>query len=466
MLRLASVLLFASSTWAAEPVVIKLNGQSFRPTVIPVFGSVDEPAEGDLIELPDIRVAPDRDDYHHFHFPLGTERTLELQTDAKSPNLLFRVGPDGKRAVFGARVGPVDKLGVVNPLSDLTPEQIRGLRGIELHGGSFPDVIGERLKHVDPARVCIAVVRDQLSRVDEMPVLPKGLHHLRLVEGGGRLSDLSCVADQRALRSLFIKVWKRSFDAGTLALDGELRRFDLKADGIKNPGGLAKSTKMRHLSILDVGDLNDVGFLASMPELRTLHLFDTKVADLSPIEKLNSLVEVNTDCSRVAKLPRAALPALRRFSSFGGYLPDEEADAFARLNPKCRMTWSHARILQEATKGATRLRVTVSRARKPGVTETPIDTTDKAKIAALVASLRFDEKSSNLTFYLDVRTSVRLEFFCGKERVADVSSLDGRMSILEWVAGWPGQVPVASLDEFHRRLADLGYADPQRAPRK
>jgi len=327
---------------------------------------------------------------------------------------------------------------LVDPLAALSDEEIRGLWGIRLDHWS--DVVAEKLKHVDPERVCITLTQETAVQPGRrIPPLPAGIRYLkiRVTSSNEVFTDFSSLQSCRDLRSFaYGAAGREPFDVSGLKEASQLEHLDLSGEALVNSATLAKFQNLRRLNLGWCRQLKDISFAGDLGRLEALAISHTKVADLTPLGGVERLEYVDTDMSPVSQLPVQPLAALRTLRVLSTALSDESVEGFRRENTACAVLHRWGETLKGALADATRLRV-----RSGGTCHRDIknektlyETKDKATIKEMVDGIAIDEAESG--FHCMCCGEPSLEFYQGEKLMITSGFHHGQS--LRWVDGWPG----------------------------
>lgn len=454
-----------------------LNGRRINPPLSPVDGEPDAIDPADLIEVAGVLLT------------VGRERELRFSASGSHPYQLFSEPPGGSRELVAARVayevdeellerewrefraarggkgrGAVEALlrwretspRLVNPLSDLTDDGIRRLRGVRLD--YWDDAITEQLQKIDPRNTCVTIAVHHQHR-HSLPELPSGLRYLRIEVGCSpgvesyrpllwqrdlayfRLHTCSDPFDVTALENCHgLKHvsfdWAVLMNPHVLTTRAELRHLEIP--GCEEVSGLAGALgTLRHLRRLNLeycGDLPEVSWVAGLSRLRELRLDRTAVRDLTPIGGLKHIESVSANASPVGKLGAMPIPSLRELKVMSTRLGDAEVSAFSRSNPQCRVYHRWTEVLQWAISKTDRVHVrTGSEYIGREEPETLFDERDADRARELVASLCVEDDPDPDS---PGGANLSMEFYEAGRLLATVGLSQGKKVL--WQDGWPG----------------------------
>jgi hypothetical protein len=431
----------AAAASAAEPApgyTFKLDGRAITPTIVSLHGTPDRPHPGDLVEV------------DGYWLTLGTETTQEFRTTPRETGLLLAVLPGGRTEAVGARVGRTfkgDERVTIDPLKELSPDELARLRGVTL--GDWPDGIGDRLRHLDPARACVTISGDTArGKEGALPPLPAGLRYLRVDENTnvGGIQDYSRLLGLKELRFLSIRSMTGPVDCAALRNAGKLEYLQLHAWKAVNFDRLEALAALRHLDLAYNEHLRAIPFARAMTGLRSLDVSRTGVADLRPLDGLKELAAVRASRSPVRALP-ARVPALRSLEVMSTRLADADAAAFAGAHPACRVLFRWDRALADALTGVDRVRVRTGGTchRRPEAEKTLFEEKDAARVGALVGAIQVDEAGSG--FHCGCCGEPSIEFYQGGTLLLTLGYHHDRS--VRWVGGWPGDALLTARSAEH-----------------
>jgi len=432
-----------------------LDGEPTRPRIMSLNGTPDEPAPGDVARIGyDWNLVLDGPGEYHFKSAGEEDGVLFLEEEGKSRviavTVTSRIDTTALTAAVAAHRPP--PVIVSNPLDDLSPEQIAGLRGIRLE--HWDEKTAGQLAHADLDRLCITFGQ-WFSFRESFPELPDGTRYLIL--GHAHIEDFSGLRRLNGLRLFSSDVGPRdSFDIGLIAGNEGLRYLRLEMVPLDNVDALADLGELRTIELPWCEGVADISFAMHLPRLVRLVIPMTLVKDLRPLSGLQDLSWVNADSTWVCRLPDGPLPKLRTLRLLSTLLTDEEVAAFAQANPQCRIWHGWGKCLREALAGADRVRVRRGGVGEPRDDEWPalFEVTDPGEIGDIVQNIRVRE--SVQIGACACRGSPTFEFYKAGELLESVSLKHGKS--LYWPAGWPGDGPLmpANAEFFCRWLADHG----------
>lgn len=377
--------------------------------------------------------------------------------------IFLHVG-DGRGLVLRTEEGRVylgDRLAGVfvgadeDPFEGLTPEQIRGLRGVRV--GACDARAAERLSALEPSTSVVT-----LSGLVECPPLPDSVRHVRIESSSSTdATEFAPLAALKSLRSLGVRILtQKAFDAAWIEPCSELRWLDLSYRKIANPAKLASLTRLRTLLVSGSSGLTDASFARCMPELRILAAQGSALSDLSGFAGHPAIETIDADMAGVKRLPGGELPALRLLRFLSGIVPAAEVEAFAKRNPKCRLIERWDGLLRESLRDADRIRVRSGGLchRREDKERTLGEEADSAKVRELIESIAVEPGESG--FHCMCCGEPTLEIYKGKELIASLGYHHGQS--LRW-ADWPGDAMLteASADGLADWLAAHGAPEPR-----
>ena len=173
-----------------------LDGKRFVPRSFSLSARGGHPREGDFIDVRRIRLR------------LGAVRRCELITTPREDGRLLLRLPDGSERVVGVTINRTygDPSRPINPLSKLSPEEIRGLWGVCIR--YWPDGIEEQLMQLDLSRVCITITASAaVGTPKALPPIPKRVQYLNISEySNDGITDLSALKEFSSLRGLWLNL--------------------------------------------------------------------------------------------------------------------------------------------------------------------------------------------------------------------------------------------------------------------
>lgn len=436
-----------------------LDGKPIEPRIMSLNGTPDDPAPGDVARL-----------NYHWSVVLGEPGDYHFKSAGEEDGVLF-LAEEGKSRVIAVTVscelgetgdvpGRVDRwpppVIVSNPLDDLSPEQIAGLRGVRLN--YWDEGLAGQLAHADLERLCITIGQ-WFPFFRPFPELPGGSRYLILAQA--HPEDFSALRELNGLRLFCSDVGPEgSFDIGLIAGNADLRYLRLDMVALADVDQLARCAELRVLELPWCERVGDVSFARNLPRLTRLDIAMARVKDLRPLSGLQDLFWVNADSTGVCRLPDGSLPKLRTLRVLSAPLTDEEVAAFAEAHPQCRVWHRWGKGLRDALAGADRIRVRRGGVGGPRDAEWPtlFEVTDPGEIRSIVQGVRIQER-------LEVGScacygSPTFEFYKAGKLLESVSLKHGRR--LCWPARWPGdgELMPENADFFCRWLAQHGESGP------
>ena len=275
---------------AQEPYRFTLNGRPFLPRVLSLNGTPEDPRPGDVLGVLD------------WYFVLGDERGGDLS----STSHLLRL--DGR--VIAVRVEQGAKDDLTCPLDDMTPDEIRGLRGIRLN--TWDDAIEGALALANPTKLCV-IIDDlwPLRHRGRVPPFFRGLRYFMVRPQGRFAWGRSLPREEDYIGpELELLAFHRPLDAARLARCGRLRYADLSrpeddlmSNDMAPASAFAMLGELRVLDIAGTSALTDLGWAAVLPHLRHLNVSRSDITSLSGIEGHPSLCAVYADQTKVGARP-------------------------------------------------------------------------------------------------------------------------------------------------------------------
>lgn len=421
----ALLLSLAGAAGGGETYVFTLDGKPFSPHVYSMCALSDQPQAGDVIWLGRVPVT------------LGAETRGDIKTAADEAGYYFEEAGKKKWIAVNVRWTYKDKDKVVlNPLADLADAEVRGLWGIRID--EWNDAIAAKLKHADPERVCITLGSGAASSKEgAFPPLPEKLRYLNVdMNSSDGLKDYSRLAGFSELRFLHLHRMSRGpLDTALIKNNRQLQYLDLRGEKLSNTQHLAALVELRTLRLGWSRDLAAISFAKDMKELRVLDVSSTKVADLSPLDGMLELAEVDANQSAVLTLPSGALPKLRTLKIMSVSAQEGDVAAFRKSHPACTVLHRWDQALKAALADVTRLRVRThgTCCRTESREKTLFEEKDAAAIRKLVEILEIDEDNSG--FHCMCCGDPTLEFYKDGKLVAMLGFHHGRS--LRWPGGWP-----------------------------
>ncbi len=447
-------------TLASDSYTFSLNGKPITPRHFSLNGDPSTIAPGDVILL-DTGI----DGEGTVYVTLGEERDCRFvrppfsdstaSPSARDPRI-FLESADGRRKVVavsvtswfrskpadpnhrGANGRSVSEEVRVNPLSSMTPAEIRALWGIFLD--DWPNGVEQQLANVDTARVCISITCHARvgGTASTFPPLPRGLRYL-IIKGNpnSSMSDYSYLKQFRNLAFLMFKSMKKGvLNDDLICRNTSLRHLDLSGSDIQDCGRLAALTELRFLNISRCRMISDIGFATSMRELRTLDISLTRVPSLAPLNDNNSIRCIDASMTEVRALPKGTLGSLKTMDLMSSQAKAGAVEEFRKAHPGCMVRFGWVDSLRQAIQGTTRLRVRSGGTchRDPNEEKTLAEIMDTAEIERVVQAIDIDASQSdgacaccgNPTF----------EFYAGDKRLAMIGYHHGKS--LRWAGGsWP-----------------------------
>ena len=447
------LVVLTSQVWGADYVFL-FKGKEYPLKPQSVFGVPGSPAKGDVLwvwDFPVVLAGPGR-----YEFRLGNEQGSVL---------LGRLPGDDAEKPVGVKVDTDYEDGksiLLDPLSEMKPEAKAGLRAVVLQ--KMPEKPDAALQGIDWSQASL-VVSETLSSNKEQTLrdLPGGLKYLAFdVRSSPSLKDVSSLSKATDL------VWLRldglmTVNADVVAGMSKLRVFDAGRADLENAPVLAGLKEMRELDLGGVDEVKELGFVSSMPELRSLNVAGTPVTSLQPLAGLKKLEEVDADQTAVKELPSGGgVPSLKRLTLLSAPVPETKIDEFRKALPACKVDSSWHASLAAALKDVDRLRVRTGGTCHRDIEgeKTLFEVADAAEIQRLVESWKVEDKESG--FHCMCCGEPSLEFYKGDKLVTTLGFHHGRS--LRWPEGWPGDALLTTVasDSICDFLARHGIEGPKK----
>jgi hypothetical protein len=185
----------------------------------------------------------------------------------------------------------------------------------------------------------------------------------------------------------------------------------------------------------------------------------TQVEDLGALADLPTIEFVDADLSSVSKLPRTALPSLRKLDLLGAPVSEKLVADFQKLNPQCEVRHDWEAVLQKALSGADRVRVIPPKEGRPvDPGRVLAEERDAKAVSELSASFVVDDSTE--PFHCMCSGSPWLEFYRGDQLLATIPVQHGFG--IRW-EGWPADrvlIPHGQ-DTLSNWLARRGVKGPK-----
>lgn len=431
-----------------------LGGKEYSGRIEPVFGQADAPAEGDVLWVYQFPVVLGPPGKYEFRFE-GEESSVlmgRLPGAAEERPLAVSIDTDYKG----------DQKILIDPLTPMAKELKAGLRGV---------VISEELK--DPAATLAgidwshAVLEVDQSfkgkNKDTLADLPEGLRYFTV-----SLSVTPSLKDFSSIKKASGMVWLNlgsgvELEGAALAGMSKLRNLSAAGADLAGTKALGGLTDLRYLDLSYVDGVEDLGFAATLGELREIELTRTAVSDLRPLGGLKHLEKIDADRTAVKELPEQAdMPALKRLSLLSAPVAEAKVEAFRKQVPHCEVASSWHASLLVALKDVDRLRVRTGGTchRDVESEQTLFEIADVAEIRREVESWRVNDEKSG--FHCMCCGEPSLEFYKNGKLVTTLGFHHGRS--LRWPEGWPGDALLTEVasDAICAMLARHGVAGPQK----
>jgi hypothetical protein len=423
---------------------------------IPYFDSMTADsktrAPGDVVFVDDLPIV------------LGESGVWRFRTTKDRDGRVFRVDEAGKESVIGVNLTSHynDNQKVFDdPLSPLTDDEIRGLRGVRLN--CWPEGIEKKLALLNPARAALWVT-DAVQQKGSLPELPPGIRYLYVDESSNSgIRNFQSLEAQRDLQVFYGSLMTAdSFDLNWLKNSTGLKLFTLRYTKLAHADAMAAFKDMRNVILGGQKDIKSIEWARGMKSLVSLNLRETGVEDLSPLDELSSLVMVNANHAPIRKLPQGPLPALKELDIQSTKISDVDAEAFRRAHPGCEVRHRWAAALRHGLASANRLRVRTGGTchTDPETEKTLLDLRDAAAIQTFLGGVEVDEAQSG--FHCMCCGYPTLEFYEGEKLVGIVGMHHGRS--LRWPGEWPGDalLTAGSIEFLVEWLAKHGVEQPKK----
>lgn len=430
-----------------------LAGKDYEGRIEPVFGTPGAPAEGDVLWVED------------FPIVLGPPGKYEFRIEGDDDSVLMGRMPGATKeqplAVTVETDYKDDKKVLIDPLSPMAKELKAGLRGVIITAD-----LADRTAAMAGVEWSHAVLQvDQAFKgkdKETLADLPEGLRYFNV-----SLSMTPSLGDFSSIRKATDMAWLTLGNGVELSdevLGGmtKLRRLDVSGAELKGTKALAALADLRYLDLSYIEGVEDLGFAASLKELREIALPRTSVADLRPLGGLKHLEKIDADRTFVKELPESEMPALKRLSLLSAPVAEAKVEAFRKLVPHCDVASSWHASLLAALKDVDRLRVRTGGTCHRDVEEekTLFEIVDVAEIRREVESWRVNDGKSG--FHCMCCGEPSLEFYKGGKLVTTLGFHHGRS--LRWPEGWPGDALLTEVasDSICAMLARHGVPGPQK----
>ncbi len=234
-----------------------------------------------------------------------------------------------------------------------------------------------------------------------------------------------------------------------------LQELDVSSVRVKNLEGLSYLTNIIRLDLGPIVGDQDLSALATMTSLVDLKL-NGLASDLSPLASLKHLESINANFTKVTKLPMSRMASLKELSVMSTPLDDEQAAAFAKLNPQCNFKHRYLDVLHHALDSATSIRVKTSGGCGENRKAMPLFAGDSAQ--ELLAAIDVREPTEEM--WIGCMDDIILLFYKDDKKLGEIEyfSRSGAMNFLDW----PATVGVTPASK--KRINALLFGGPQLAP--
>ena len=428
MLLLAVVFLLSMLTFkmiTEDPYIFTIDGQVFSPQVLSLHGSPENPHEGDVIIVGE------------FVLVLGPPGEYSFKTTTQFDGCLFQIEKNGQSRIVAANVMQTIGKTLQNPLANMTPHAIAGLRGIFLD--SWFEGLIEKLKHIDTKFTCLTITDQTAScSKNHLIPLPKGLHYLQIYERiSSGIKDYRKLEEQNQLRFFRLRqLSDETFNVQLLAANKELKHLNLVGTSLENTDTFSLFTKLRDLQLGWCKNLESIDFIRYMPGLRRFDFNYTMVRDLIPLDDATNLVFVNADGTPSITVPVTTLPNLSELRVMGTRISNETLKILKTKNPQCEVYHGWGLALRRALVDVTRIQVFTEKLNQDGTTieKTLLEIENPHEIEEFVNHIAIDEEESG--FYCQCRGGPFFKFYKGDKLVVVLGLHHGNS--LRWPGGWPG----------------------------
>jgi hypothetical protein len=430
-----------------------------------------------------------------FPIVLDDEHRYELESTPDMKGLLMIRDPDGSSRAIAIRIGDAypeseddedndidedpEPL-FVNPLTTIDAAELLELRGVVVAG--WEEGLDDLLRETDLQSLAVAVTGEAFPD-QRVPPLPPSLRYLLIqASASAAVQDFSALGQMDQLQLLWVSSCHSGvpIDIDLLGSSGALRFLNVGFEKLTDMVGLAELRDLRHLNLsgceavtnetlaalaglaelrfLDLSyckNLSDIEALSGLSQLRELKLFETPVADLSPLGRLSGLRRVFASRSGVRVLPTVPMPELTELNVMSTKLDEAAVGRFRELNPRCTVRFRWIDALRNNLGGVNRVRVRTGGTchRNEECEQTLCEENDPGKIQRLVDCLDIDESHSSGHCMCCGHPTI--EFCKGEEVIESLGLHHGRSA--RWNS-WPGDgglTPV-SRDALSRWLTDRG----------
>lgn len=431
-------------------VVFTRDGFPFTPWTLPVCGTIEQPATGDLVLVDGVIMTIDPEREQRFLAPPEVDGRVLLRSTTRSPRIV------GVRVVYQ---GEGNQRRLLNPLDGMTIEELSGLRGVWLE--EWNDAIAASLGSIDPANCCVTIAWSlTLRNPGVVGRLPRSLRHFRI--------------EPDTMPGVQVERWspRPTVDAREIAALPQLRTLCLMGGEVENVEALGSLEQLESLEFSPPFSVAGETYLSSLVHLRNLDLGGAVLSDVTALTSMPRLAFLNAN---VALRPASdlALPALREIRASRSDSPND-IERFQRRHPNCTVLSTGEEALWHMAGQATRMRIRSGGTchREPRTESTLYETSDLSAIHELLSRIHLvpslAPKTVEGTTVIEVLAcrccgDPTIEFCRGERLVVSLGMHHGQS------LRWPGdplfgdaELETQSGESLARWLAQRGVPGPLR----
>jgi hypothetical protein len=434
-----SILLVLMFLFSAKPIYSEvplhrfyLNGKEIHPiTYFSLNGTPEYLQEGDVIKI------------DQFLITIGKPGKYKFEIDPYNQNVLYLSYGKGKRKIIAVKVenkldeekyekGKIEYL-TINHLFDMTNKEIFELWGIGLYCSQTD--ITERLKYINPKRVCIA------ANPNSLPLLPRSIEYLivnSIVDIHIHYVKCNNLQEFTSLRFLIMPI-SLCNDIRLLKKMNNLRYLATSNIHDKNNlEGLEQLNQLRCLKIINSPGVTDLSFAKTMPNLKYLNIAGSDIKSISTLEGSESIEFINANNSTLRDIQVIKLQKLKMLKVINTNVCNEQISAFQKTNPSCIIFSQYESSLKKTLKDISCVRLVVGEINDRIIDNKIIyEERNPVKIKDIIDNIQIDEKEKIVNLYLPSRW--RFEFYSENKVLAILSLHQGQF--FRWLGSeknWPG----------------------------
>jgi hypothetical protein len=293
------------------------------------------------------------------------------------------------------------------------------------------------------------------ARLDERLAEPGALAEVRGLQLHRGWEDHAELLDRVDLASCVLDFGPGRQLESLAALPETVRYLDLAAGKLETLDTEPALVALRMLRLPDEREIESLGCIAQMRDLRLLDITGTGITDLRPLGALSELREVRAQNLPVTHLPTEALPKLRRFLGIDWPCADDEIQSFKQLNAHAAVVCGPRDLLRASLQSASRVEIRLRRSPQDQIKNDAPDfeSDSRLEVQELIDLLQPIDQQA--TTRADAGTEWRLAFYRSDGRLLDeLRLIEGRILAGRAVGTSAKSLSEASLPALREWLAE------------